>query len=116
VFPVFPGQGGAGPGTLRHPGEQRGFPPADLLCARWFFGGFGCLVQLPEGAEKLGPMAGQTAQDKRVRGFSKDGCFSPGPSGGIIPEYHTQAAAVLGQFCLHACNLGGRGRCADGHP
>jgi hypothetical protein len=45
---------------------------------------------------------------------AKVSVFSSGPPGGIIPEYHTQAAAVLGQFCLHACNLGGRGRCADG--
>lgn len=38
------GGGGGGPGTPSHPGERRGFLPADLLCALRFSGGLVCFV------------------------------------------------------------------------
>lgn len=56
----------------------------------------------------MGPMATRTAPKRRRKIFSRGGCFSPGPSGGIIAGYHTQAAQHSGIFCLHATS-GGRG-------
>ena len=88
--PMFPGQGGPGPGTPTIPGRARGFLPAWIFCAKPFFSGeillLFCLVQFGgRGAEKLGPMAGQTAHEPRRKIPGKGVCFFFGSSRG----YHS---------------------------
>ena len=45
--PMFPGQGGPGPGTPTTPGRARGFLPAALFCVQGFFR---AMILLPTGA------------------------------------------------------------------
>lgn len=80
------------------------------------FGGFVCLVQLPEGAEKLGPMAGQTAHKPRRKIPGKGVCFFAGSLGGRRGGIPHSIRSAFGYLLFAAGSAGGGGRCACEHP
>jgi hypothetical protein len=103
-------------GTIRGPGAVCRGPPETLQSAitppkspaRKLCNSVSGRVETPGagGPKSWGRWLVKPHTNRAEKFRAKVSVFSLGPSGGIIPEYHTQAAAVLGQFCLHACNLG----------
>ena len=70
------------------------------------------------GAEKLGPMAGQTAPKRRGKICSRGGCFLPGPPDRLMAGYHTRSASAAGMFCLQleAQGVGGAALTSGNEP